>query len=138
MHERSLALAIWKEVERTAREECARKNDPLLDAGVVAVQEVRVQVGPLSGVEPTLLAAAFDDLAKEGLVPSARLVLEPVEFVVRCTACGKTTASSEPQFRCKWCGAFRVDVIQGDGLILESIVLGNAGPDPIGKEVCHV
>jgi hydrogenase nickel incorporation protein HypA/HybF len=99
----------------------------------LTIDEVRVQIGPLSGVEPILLANAFADLAAEGVVANVRLTLEPIEFVVRCDACGKTTASSEPQFRCRACGGLRVAVMQGDGLVLESVSLMQSVAEPAGE-----
>lgn len=122
MHERSLVLALVRDVERIV----ARRREEVDDGALRRVVEVRVQAGPLAGVEPMLLASAFAETAPSVLGPDARLVIEQVDFAVHCDACATTTATPEPRFSCPACGERRVSILQGDALVLESVLLEEA------------
>lgn len=115
MHERSLISALLRQVtELVAEEDGAR------------VTEVRVRVGPLSGVEPLLLASAFDDLAPAELGRAARLVMHEVDLQGRCQRCGHDFVMPDFRFVCPLCDATAVRVTGGDGVVLESIALAGS------------
>jgi hydrogenase nickel incorporation protein HypA/HybF len=87
------------------------------------VRRVRVQVGPLSCVEPVLIASAWKELSFEAALNEATLEIEEVPLVARCRSCG---AEFEPvgfRFRCPTCGGTGTETISGDGVILHSIAL---------------
>jgi hydrogenase nickel incorporation protein HypA/HybF len=112
VHERSLVKSLLDEVGRLAA-----------DRGGGQVEEIRVSVGPLSGVEPVLLEDAFAQLSAESPAAGSRLVVEEVSLIARCEACD---AEFEPEgfmFLCPRCDSGRVRVLQGDALILQSVTL---------------
>ena len=111
MHERSLVKALLKQVEEIRRQHDAEH-----------VTEVRVEVGPLSGVEPLLLATAFDQLTPESPAAAANLVIDDVALLAECTSCGCEFAVSHFVFRCPTCGG-NVRVTRGDQLQLVSVSL---------------
>ena len=78
MHEQSLVRNLLRQVDQIRRENDAER-----------VVEVRVEMGPLSGVEPSLLASAFDQLGCEDTVKSASLVIEQVELLAECGSCSE-------------------------------------------------
>ncbi len=115
MHEMSLARALLGQVAELAAVH-----------GGGAVREVRVQLGPISGVEPVLLAAAFDRLRSGAAVGSAALSIEEVSLAARCGACGAEFEPLKFRFHCPTCGSGETDVVRGDGVILHSIVMEDA------------
>jgi hydrogenase nickel incorporation protein HypA/HybF len=93
----------------------------LADAeGAGKVEEVRVKVGPLSGVEPLLIETAFQILAPRTSVGKARLVIEEIPLMAQCADCGHEFEVPYFRFRCPVCDCRRVDVTAGDGFVLES------------------
>ena len=117
MHERSLARSILAQVAQIAVAE-----------GGGLVREVRVQCGPLSGVEPELLASAFDALRAEAEMPITALFIENVPLAAVCKTCNNHFEPERFRFRCPHCGSEKAEVVAGEGVILESIVL-----EPVGQ-----
>jgi len=112
MHERSFARKLLQQAVQICREQ-----------GAVHCLEVRVQIGPLSGIESTLLANAFAQLASEGATAAPRLVIEHAPLVVRCRECEAESELTDFDFFCRRCGGRAVQVIQGDQLQLVSVTV---------------
>lgn len=111
MHERSLVKTLLKQVEEILRQHDAEQ-----------VTEVRVEVGPLSGVEPLLLSTAFEQLAPKSTAAGASLVIDEVALLGDCKSCGCEFEVNDFVFRCPTCGG-NVRVIRGDELQLVSVTL---------------
>lgn len=112
MHEQSLVRALFRQVSelQQARNACG-------------VHVVRVSVGQFSGVEPELLQSAFDELIGDSHLAGAKLELVIVPLEARCRACSHEFAVPNFQFRCPRCRDRRVDILRGEGLVLESVTL---------------
>jgi hydrogenase nickel incorporation protein HypA/HybF len=111
MHEQSLIQDLLKQVDAIRRQHHA-----------VAVSEVRVAIGPMSGVEPLLLASAFDCLSSESAAAGAKFVIDEVALLVQCKSCAQPFEVQDFWFRCPQCGG-NVTVIHGDELQLVSVSL---------------
>lgn len=116
MHERSLVKALLKQVE-----EIRGQHD------AAHVTEVRVEVGPLSGVEPLLLAMAFEQLASECPAAGANLVIDEVALLAECDSCHYAFDVTDFVFRCPTCGG-NVRVKRGDKFQLVSVSLQCSEP----------
>lgn len=90
--------------------------------------EVRVQIGPLSGIEATLLESAFEQLASDHELAPTRLVIERTPLVVRCRDCAAESELSDFDFYCRLCGGRAVQVVAGDQLQLVSVTVDDAAP----------
>jgi hydrogenase nickel incorporation protein HypA/HybF len=117
VHEMSLARSLAKQVQEL-----------LADRGAGTVTGIRLRCGTLSGVEPALLASAFDVLRREVGLDGARLHIEEVPLEARCESCQTVFRPEGFRFRCPECGSGDTTVVQGEALILESIEW-----DPIPK-----
>jgi hydrogenase nickel incorporation protein HypA/HybF len=113
MHEYSIVQALVTRVEEEAR---AR--------GAFAVNRLRVRIGELSGVEPDLLAAAYELFRERTVCAGAELeiVAAPAEW--RCPGCARTIARGEI-LRCPECGR-GARLAGGDEILLERIELAVA------------
>ncbi len=114
MHEQSLVRNLLKQVEQI------RQSN-----GGSRVTEVRVQLGPLSGVEPALLSSAFAQLCTDATVSTASLVIDQVELLANCEACQTEFEVHGFQFRCPNCGG-SVKVTQGEEFLLVSVSMDSA------------
>jgi hydrogenase nickel incorporation protein HypA/HybF len=93
------------------------------ERGATAVERIVLQVGGLSGVEPPLLERAFE-IAREGTVAGqADLEIRTGPVVVRCLECGGHSAVSPNRLLCSYCGEWRVQVEEGEELLLLSVEL---------------
>ena len=116
MHELSICQALVGQVEAVARAEHA-----------MAVSDIFVSVGPLSGVEPPLLHNAFPIAAAGTVASAATLHLDFMPIRVTCGECGKESEVPANRLVCTHCGDWRTQLVSGDELMLDRVVLDTAG-----------
>jgi len=110
MHELSVCQGLMRQVEQVAAQNHAR-----------SVELIRLRIGGLSGVEPSLLQHAFE-IARAGTIASeAELEVETGPIVVKCQECGASSAAKANRLLCEYCGEWRVNVVEGEELLLLSV-----------------
>jgi hydrogenase nickel incorporation protein HypA/HybF len=112
MHELSLCQALIDELEQVARAEDAER-----------IVCVIVRVGPLAGVEPALLASAYEIASPGTVAAGARLVIETSRIRVRCLQCDAESQVESDRLACPRCGHWRTKIIAGDELLLARVEL---------------
>jgi hydrogenase nickel incorporation protein HypA/HybF len=111
MHELSICQALISQVEALARERNGR------------ICQVRIGIGPLSGVEPQLLESAYPLACAGTGTEGSQLVIERMAIRVRCRSCGAETAAVANRLLCGSCGAWQTELVSGDELLLLSVDL---------------
>jgi hydrogenase nickel incorporation protein HypA/HybF len=94
MHELSMCLALLDQVQEIAREHRATR-----------VERIVLRIGPLSGIEPSLLENAYPLAAAGTIAADAALEIEPAPVRVQCPECGaetETTPNSSAGTSCCW------------------------------------
>jgi hydrogenase nickel incorporation protein HypA/HybF len=109
MHELSIAQAI---ADIALRHAAGRR-----------VERVEVQVGHLRQVVPDALMFAFELVAAGTALDGAELVIEDVEAVARCRACGAQTRQDGFPMRCGECSALDLEVVRGEELLVDALEL---------------
>ena len=117
MHELSLCQALVDQVLQVARSQDA-----------VAVADIYLRIGPLSGVEGPLMASAFPIAAAGTVVDGARLHLQDAPVTVACQECGTESEVPVNRLVCGNCGDWRTRLVSGDELLLERVVLDTRQP----------
>jgi hydrogenase nickel incorporation protein HypA/HybF len=112
MHELAVCQALLDQVTDVARAH-----------GAAGVQRIAVQVGPLSGVLPELLAQAFSVARAGTAAAGAVLEIEDVPVRVRCERCGAETTAAVNRLLCGACGDYHTRVVSGDELLLARVEL---------------
>lgn len=112
MHELSLCQALLDQVEQIAREHGATRVDRIL-----------LKVGPLSGVEASLIQHAYPLAAAGTIAEQAELIIEPSRIRVRCRQCDAETDATPNRLLCGACGSFQTRLISGDELLLANLEL---------------
>jgi len=112
MHELSVCQGMLGQVEAIARSHQAS-----------AVRRIRVQVGPLSGVEPRLLEQAFPLACAGTVAERAELVIERLPVRVHCETCGSDSDAAPNRLLCGSCGDWHTRLVSGDELLLASVEL---------------
>lgn len=111
---------------RSANPCCPRSGGSRPKTVAMAVTRVVVSVGPLSGVEITQLARAFD-LARMGTVAEgAELEIEDIPVTIWCAPCGIESRVEPNKLLCGGCGGWRVTLRSGDELLLKRLSLVDA------------
>ena len=87
------------------------------------MERITIEVGPLSGVEPGLLASAFAILRAGGCAAQALLSIEPTRVTISCVGCGAQSSAEPSRLVCAVCGGFRTRIIAGDELRLRRLEL---------------
>ena len=78
------------------------------------VKRINLRVGPLAGVEPHLLKAAFPMIAAGTVCAGAMLAIETPAVRVECQLCGAVSQVKPNRLLCGLCGAWRVAILAGD------------------------
>lgn len=110
MHELSVCYALVAQVEKIARAH-----------GAIRVVAIRLEVGPLSGVEPQLLSRAYPLAIAGTIAEHSELTIGACEVRVHCSSCGEETPVQPNRLLCGKCGEWRTRVIGGDELVLQSV-----------------
>lgn len=106
MHEYSIVQAL---IERVEHEAAAR--------GATRVVRLWVRLGELSGVEPGLLATAYDTFRERTICEGAPMELDRVSAAWACRRCEYPVVGS---LRCDRCDA-PAKLVAGDEILLKRI-----------------
>ena len=118
MHELGIVYHIIRDVENVARAH-----------GVRRVSSVTLLLGEVSGVVPDLLLDAWRWAAdKKPITQGAGLVVEPVEAVTHCEACGRDYATVEHGKTCPHCGSGETYLLQGQEVMIKQIETPDEDP----------
>lgn len=112
MHELALCQGLMNQVERIARRERAGR-----------ITRILLSIGPLSGVEATLLRDAFPIAAAGTVAEGAVLDVQEQPVQVRCLSCGAESEAPANRLLCAACGDYRTRLISGDEMLLMSVEL---------------
>lgn len=103
MHELSLLQALVEQVTELAQKE-----------GFCRVIEIRLGVGPWSGVEPDCLQLGFAEAARDTALAGAKLIMEQTPPELQCTACGQSCVpQSAAELCCVHCGSLATQIVRG-------------------------
>ena len=122
MHELAVCQGLLRQVEAIAREH-----------GADRVTRIVVRIGPLSGVEPDLLAGAFPLAATDTRAARAELVIERLPVRVHCNTCGAETEATPNRLLCGACGDWHTRLIGGDEMLLASVELDRGAESMVGS-----
>jgi len=111
MHELAICEALISQVEDIAGQRTAW------------VRQVRVGIGPLSGIEPQLLASAYPLACAGTRAEGSQLEIEHTDVRVRCRGCGAETKAAPNRLVCGACGDWHTDLLAGDELLLLRVEL---------------
>ncbi len=117
MHELSICQSLLDQVQRIAA-----------DHGAERVERIRLQIGPLSGVEAPLLRSAYPLAAAGTIAEDAVLEIESAAVRVHCLTCGAETEATPNRLICGACGDWHTRLVSGDELLLANLEL--SVPEP--------
>ncbi len=110
MHEMSVARSLIKSLEEIKDKE-----------GLLRITEVRVKVGILTGVEPSLLEKAFYYIKRGTSFEDTNIIIEIEGIRVKCINCGYECIVKAYNYACPSCGSPEISLEGGDSLIIESV-----------------
>jgi hydrogenase nickel incorporation protein HypA/HybF len=87
------------------------------------VTKVQLKVGHLRQVVPSALAFSFELVAQGTLVEGAELEMEEVPAIGSCLGSGAESRLKEFPLQCGACGGFDLQILEGEALFVESLVL---------------
>lgn len=111
MHELAICRALITQVSEIAAARTAH------------VRHVRIRIGPLAGIEPHYLQAAYPIAALDTAAEGSRLVIETTPLRIRCRGCGTEGEALPHRLTCDNCGDWRTDLISGNEMLLLSVEL---------------
>jgi hydrogenase nickel incorporation protein HypA/HybF len=112
MHELSICQGLLAEAARVARAH-----------GALSVRRLSVLIGPLSGVEASQLARAFDVARVGTMAEAADLDINKAPVVVWCDRCGIESVVAPNSLVCDACGSWDVALRSGSEMLLKRVDL---------------
>lgn len=129
MHELSVCQGLMRQVDAIAQQHHAHRIDKIV-----------LQVGPLSGVVPELIQAAFPFASAGTIAEQATLIIHTLPVRVHCQTCHAETDAEVNRLLCGKCGDWHTRLISGDELVLQSVELINDKVSELNSqanEVCR-
>ncbi|GGP57804.1 hydrogenase maturation nickel metallochaperone HypA [Shewanella saliphila] len=112
MHEYSIVMSLMEQCESLALQHQAQ-----------GIEQVELKIGILSGVEPALLAQAFETFKLETICHNAKLVMNIQPLVLQCRDCDQQSQVDERTIICPICTSNNTLVIDGEDMMLMQLVL---------------
>lgn len=110
MHEMSICESIVSVIEQQAVAQSFKK-----------VSMVRLEIGPLAGVELEALRFSFDVVTRGGIAENARLEVIELALNSWCMICAKPVPVKERFDACPECGSYQVQITGGDELRIKEM-----------------
>lgn len=124
MHEASLVRALLRQV-----------SELLVEHGGESVVLIRVEMGPLSGVERPLVEIAFAEQVDATVCRGAELRIEEVPLSAVCRDCGDEFDIERFRFLCPACDSGRVQVTGGEDFRLLDIEIRQTHEEPAARDM---
>lgn len=112
MHELAVCQGLMGQLEQIAHREQAER-----------ITRILLSIGPLSGVEATLLKDAFPIAAAGTIAETAVLDVQEDPVRVKCLSCGAESEATANRLLCAACGDYRTRLVSGDEMMLMSVEL---------------
>lgn len=112
MHEVSLMRELLSQVKMAMKQSKMER-----------VSTIQIEIGPLAGVEPLLVANAFRVLIPETVFEGTRLEVHQPALMAVCQECQRNFEVVDFKFSCPNCLSSKVQVTSGDQLRLLSITV---------------
>ena len=110
MHEAAITDSMVRLVLEQAQEHDAQ-----------VVRRVVVVVGAMSGVVPDSMRFYFEEFTRETMAEGAELEIRMVATKATCLSCAHDFALDDRLWICPACGDRRLDIVEGDELMVDSI-----------------
>ena len=110
MHELSLCQNIVRQLQSLAQEHQASH-----------VSVVRLRIGPLSGVDYTLLQNAFPVASADTIADKAVLQIENTAIRIICQDCNEESEVGANKLLCASCGSNNTRLSSGDEMLLVDV-----------------
>lgn len=85
------------------------------------VRAVRLEIGPMSCVEPEALRFSFDACARGTIADRARLDIIETKGTAWCFACSESVPVGRRSDPCPECGSHQIEVTGGDELRIKDM-----------------
>lgn len=85
------------------------------------VEKVFLEIGQLSHVEAEAMRFCFDSVVKDTVADGAQLVIIETQGVGRCRDCQRESSMTHLYDPCEHCGAFALQVVEGDRVQIKSL-----------------
>ena len=112
MHEYSIVQELLNQCEINVVKNNAKK-----------VTKVVVKIGVMSGIEPELLKTAFDTFKEGTVCENCKYIQQIQSVVIKCYNCNVESTLSKNEYCCPICQGTKVDVIDGEDLMLMQLEL---------------
>lgn len=108
MHEESITRSLLRQVDELAQQHNA-----------LAVEDIEVEAGELSGIEPLLLQSAFERMKESTLLcGNATLSISKIGLEAECLSCQAVVPIRDFHFVCTECHSTGLRILRGDSLRL--------------------
>jgi hydrogenase nickel incorporation protein HypA/HybF len=127
MHEMSIIEALLETV-----------RDELQAHPGARVQTVRVHVGALRLVEPSVLTFCYEAAVRDTPLADSQLEIQQIAAYARCDVCSLEFPVEESWFECPRCRSVSARLLKGDELLLTSLEIEEGSSSNLKATNPHV
>jgi hydrogenase nickel incorporation protein HypA/HybF len=113
MHERSVARNLLNIVLKNSKISGIQKK----------IKSIRITVGEFTMVHDELLVSAFYQLSKTTAAEEAKIEIIHSPLRGKCQNCQREFDLNKKFFKCPHCGSNSIQIISGDELFIQDIIL---------------
>ncbi|WP_319531241.1 hydrogenase maturation nickel metallochaperone HypA [uncultured Cohaesibacter sp.] len=110
MHEMSICEGILQVIEDQAAKQAFSR-----------VKKVRLEIGPLAGVEMEALMFSYDVVCRNSIADGSELDVIKLPVSAWCMQCSKPTEVAARYDACPDCGSYQVEITGGDELRIKDM-----------------
>lgn len=111
MHELGIVYQIVKTVDEVMREQ-----------GLSEIESISLDIGEMSDVVPKFIAEAWQAVAPTTTYPNAKMDINVIEAIAKCTSCGNEDRVRTLGITCSKCGSTDFKIISGREFDIKQIV----------------
>ena len=95
--------------------------------GGVKIREIRLLLGPFSGIVPECIQMYMDLLAEGTIAQGVKIKATTLPLKVRCRDCGKESEITRRHIACPFCESLRLEILSSNDFIIDSLEVDTDG-----------
>lgn len=95
--------------------------DESKDKGFNKINEIRINVGELTGLIPSCIEYYFNIISKDTVAEGAKIIVHKIPIEIKCKKCGFNGVIDKGQYTCSNCQSNNIEIVNGREFYVDSL-----------------